>query len=183
MISLGPDFFNRDTVAVARDLIGAHFYVHEVGGIIVETEAYHHTEPAAHSFIGKTARNTPMFGASGTAYIYRSYGLHWCFNIVCEPGCAVLIRAIEPLQGIEVMSGRRQGAQLKYLCSGPGRLCQALSIDNSYSGAAVTRAPFSLQKLETEVGIVVGKRIGISKAADLPWRFGLENSAFLSKTI
>jgi DNA-3-methyladenine glycosylase len=177
-------FFARDVHAVARDLIGATLLFNGVGGRIVELEAYHHTEPAAHSYNGQTPRNAVMFGPPGFAYVYRSYGIHWCVNFVCEAegsASAVLIRAIEPTEGLAAMRRRRGLKDERLLCSGPGRLCAALGITGAHNGLALDTPPFALSPREAEVSIIVGPRIGITKAADLPWRYGLEGSRFLSK--
>jgi DNA-3-methyladenine glycosylase len=155
-----------------------------IGGVIVEVEAYHHTDPAAHSFRGRTERNAVMFGPPGYAYVYRSYGIHWCMNCVCEPegsASAVLIRALAPTAGIETMRRRRGLDELRLLCSGPGRLCQALGITRDHNGLPLDRAPFELRACTGTPEIVVGPRIGISQAVDHPWRYGLKGSPFLSK--
>lgn len=177
-------FFSRSVHDVAPDLIGAVLLVNGVGGRLVEVEAYHHTDPAAHSFRGPTARNAVMFGPPGCAYVYRSYGIHWCLNFVCEPkgsASAVLIRAIEPAAGIAAMQRRRGTAEERLLCSGPGRVCEALAIDGGHNGFALTAPPFALFARAGAVEIVAGPRIGITKAADLPWRYGEKGSRFLSK--
>jgi DNA-3-methyladenine glycosylase len=177
-------FFNRSVLDVAPDLIGATLLVNGVGGRLVEVEAYHHTEPAAHSFRGPTARNAVMFGPPGFTYVYRSYGIHWCLNFVCEPkgsASAVLIRAIEPTAGIAAMRRRRSVADERLLCSGPGRLCEALVITGADSGLALTAAPFELFARTGAVEIAAGPRIGLTKAVDLPWRYGEKGSRFLSK--
>lgn len=176
-----PDFFARDAVSVARELIGAELLVDRVGGIIVETEAYTPDDPASHSFGGKTARNAAMFGDPGTAYVYRSYGIHWCLNVVCEPGSAVLLRAIEPTSGIEHMRARRGVEALRLLAAGPGRLCQALAVDISLNGHPMQVAPFRLRLPRKSSPVVCGPRIGISRAIERPWRFGLSGSRFVSK--
>lgn len=177
-------FFARSVHQVAPDLIGTTLLVDGVGGRIVEVEAYHHTEPAAHSFRGQTARNAVMFGPPGFAYVYRSYGIHWCVNVVCEPvgsASAVLIRAIEPLEGLAKMR-RRQGLKdERLLCSGPGRLCEAMGITRAHDGLPLSMPPFQLLAREKKPEIAVGVRIGITKAAELPWRYGLKESRFLSK--
>lgn len=173
--------FETTALEAAQALIGAIFRVNGVGGVIVETEAYELEDPASHSFRGPTERNRSMFGPSGRAYVYRSYGIHWCFNIVCRPGSAVLIRAIEPRWGIVEMEQRRRGVSLRLLCAGPGRVCQALAIAGEHDGLAVEEPPFDLVLPEEEPTIVAGKRIGITKAADLPWRFGLKGSLFVSR--
>jgi DNA-3-methyladenine glycosylase len=178
-------FFARSVHHVAPELIGATLLVGEVGGRIAEVEAYHHTDPAAHSFRGRTARNAVMFGPPGFAYVYRSYGIHWCLNFVCEPegeASAVLIRAIEPLEGLAKMRRRRRGiADERLLCSGPGRLAEALGITIQHNGLALDRHPFELFPRESEPEIAVGPRIGITKAAEMPWRYGLKGSRFLSR--
>jgi len=177
-------FFGRSVHEVAPDLIGATLLVDGVGGLIVEVEAYHHTEPAAHSFRGPTPRNAVMFGPPGFAYIYRSYGIHWCVNFVCEgkgSASAVLIRALEPTVGLARMRRRRGVADERLLCSGPGRLCEALGITVAQNGLALDAPPFALLARPAPVEIVAGPRIGITKAVDLPWRYGLKGSRFLSK--
>ena len=169
---------------MAPDLIGATFLVDGVGGPIVEVEAYHHTDPAAHSYGGPTARNAVMFGPPGYVYVYRSYGIHWCANFVCEAegsASAVLIRALMPTEGLAVMRRRRGVCDERLLCGGPGRLCQALAITDAHNGLAIDRAPFTLFARTAPVEIVAGPRIGISKAVDLPWRYGLAGSRFLSR--
>ncbi|MDB5505770.1 MAG: putative 3-methyladenine glycosylase [Devosia sp.] len=174
------EFFNRNAVVVAPELIGASFLVDGVGGTIVETEAYTADDPASHSFNGKTERNRAMFGTPGTAYIYRSYGIHWCLNFVCSDASAVLLRALEPTDGLEIMAARRGTTIPKLLCSGPGRLAQALGIDKGHDGLGLGQPPFRLQ-FRPAAQIVTGPRIGISKAAEQPWRFGLAGAASLSR--
>jgi DNA-3-methyladenine glycosylase len=181
---LTRSFFNRSVLEVAPDLIGVTLLVNGVGGRLVEVEAYHHTEPAAHSFGGQTERNAVMFGPPGYVYVYRSYGIHWCLNFVCEPkdsAAAVLIRAIEPTTGIAAMRRRRGVADERLLCSGPGRLCQALGITRAHNGLALDRPPFELFARQGEVEVVAGPRIGLTKAVELPWRYGEKGSRFLSK--
>jgi DNA-3-methyladenine glycosylase len=179
-------FFDRSVHAVAPDLIGATLLVDGVGGVIVEVEAYHHQDPAAHSYGGRTPRNAVMFGPPGYAYVYRSYGIHWCLNFVCEEegsASAVLIRALEPKAGIEAMRARRGVEDLRALCSGPGKLCQALGVTKADDGCALDAPPFELLARRTKPAIAVGRRIGIAKAAELPWRYGLAGSPFLSRPI
>lgn len=183
---LTRDFFHRPVLKVARDLIGASLLVNGSGGRIVEVEAYHQSDPAAHSYGGLTERNAVMFGPPGYLYVYRSYGIHWCMNFVCEgegSASAVLIRAIEPLEGLAAMRRRRRMEDERALCSGPGKLCEALAVTRAHNGMAIDRAPFALRLPDAPVGIVRGPRIGISKAVEKPWRFGLKGSRFLSKPI
>ena len=179
--SLQTAFFNRNAVTVAQELVGTVFTVAGVGGVIVETEAYLPDDPASHSFRGPTPRNRAMFGEAGTAYVYRSYGIHWCMNIVCQPGSAVLLRALEPTDGIDEMIRRRGLDGTRLLASGPGRLTQALDIDLRVNMQPLLSAPFALKAGTGPVSIVTGPRIGISQAIDRPWRFGLAGSRFLSK--
>jgi DNA-3-methyladenine glycosylase len=169
---------------VAPDLIGAKFLVGGVGGPIVEVEAYHHTDPAAHSYGGQTARNAVMFGPPGHVYVYRSYGVHWCVNFVCEAegsASAVLLRALMPAAGLAAMRRRRGLRDERLLCSGPGRLCEALAITDAHNGLAADKMPFALFVRTASVEIAAGPRIGISRAADLPWRYGWAGSPFLSR--
>jgi DNA-3-methyladenine glycosylase len=175
--------FGETPQQFARTLIGAALLLDGVGGIIVETEAYDVCDPASHSFGGPSRRNAAMFGPPGRAYVYRIYGVHLCLNIVCgpAPGGAVLIRALEPRAGIEAMQERRGVHQAQALCSGPGRLCQALGVTPAHDGLAIDAPPFQLIAAETPAGIVTGVRIGISKAAHQPWRFGLAGSPFVSR--
>lgn len=176
--------FEQSAETVARALIGAELTVDGVGGLIVETEAYDLFDPASHSFAGPTARNAPMFGPPGRAYVYRIYGLHWCFNVVCDagqPGSAVLVRALEPRTGIGRMRERRGPLDDMALCSGPGKLCQALGIDGSLNGRPLDQAPFALTLHVQAPELVRGVRIGITKGAETPWRFGLAGSRFLSR--
>lgn len=181
---LTRSFFDRSVHQIAPDLIGATFLFNGTGGLIVEVEAYHHTDPAAHSFGGMTARNAVMFGRPGFAYVYRSYGIHWCVNVVCEAqgsASAVLIRALQPQQGVAAMRRRRGLEDERLLCSGPGRLCEALAITGAHNGLPLNFGPFELRARATDVDIVRGPRIGITKAADVPWRYGLKGSRYLSK--
>lgn len=181
---LGPAFFDRHVVEAARDLIGAELLVDGVGGIVVETEAYDRDDPASHSVNGRTARNAAMFGPPGRAYVYRSYGLHWCLNVVCGPaghGAAILIRALEPTRGLDVMRVRRGTVDDRLLCAGPGRLTQALGVTRAHDGMSLDTPPFRLAASATRPAIVAGARIGISRNADVPWRFGLAGSRRLSR--
>lgn len=176
--------FSALSQEVAPQLIGCEFLVNGVGGIIVEVEAYDQSEPASHTFFGPSVRNASMFGSPGCAYVYRSYGIHWCLNFVCSPeghGAGVLIRAIQPTQRLDVMRERRGVESEKLLCSGPGRVGQALGIVHAFNGRSLAQKPFQLLPAIAPVDVVHGPRIGISKAVDLPWRFGLAGSPFLSK--
>lgn len=182
--TFSAEFFAQPAADVARGLLGAELLVHGVGGVVVETEAYTREDPASHSFAGKTLRNASMFGPVGHAYVYRSYGIHWCLNVVCAAeggGSAVLIRALEPTTGLEIMAGRRRLNDVGRLCSGPGRLCQALGITAEFDGRALDAPPFELRFGRTVAAVAVGPRIGISRGADLPWRFGAAGSRFLSR--
>lgn len=175
--------FTAPSQVLARTLIGANLTLDGVGGPIIETEAYDITDPASHSFSGPTARNAVMFGPVGRVYVYRIYGLHFCLNIVCGPqvGGAVLIRALAPASGIETMIARRGVARLEGLCSGPGRLCQALGATLAQNGLPIDEAPFELTPAPDVPVIAIGPRIGITKAAEQPWRFGLAGSRYLSR--
>lgn len=181
---LKRSFFARGVLEVAPDLIGATMLVDGVGGIIVEVEAYHHSEPAAHSFNGPTPRNQVMFGPPGFSYVYRSYGIHWCVNFVCEKtgeASAVLIRALQPTHGIPAMRRRRGLHDERSLCSGPGKLCEALGITSAHSELPLDAPPYALYARVGKPEVVTGLRIGITKAVDLPWRYGLKDSRFVSK--
>lgn len=181
---LTDDFFRRSAPVVAHGLIGVTLWVGGVGGIIVETEAYEASDPASHSFRGPTPRNRPMFGPPGHAYVYRIYGLHWCLNFTCSagvPGSAVLIRAIEPTDGIELMQKRRPVSDVRLLCSGPGRLAQALGVDATLSGAALDVAPFRLTVPALVPSVSIGRRIGLSVGEETPWRFWWTESRYLSR--
>jgi DNA-3-methyladenine glycosylase len=181
---LRKSFFDRSVHEVAAELVGATFLFRGVGGIIVEVEAYHHTEPAAHSYNGQTPRNAVMFGPPGYSYVYRSYGIHWCLNFVCEragSASALLIRALEPTEGLASMHRRRRSADARLLCSGPGRLTEALGITHAQNALALDAPPFELRGRTGDPDIVAGPRVGITKAIELPWRYGLAGSRFLSK--
>ncbi|HKH95891.1 MAG TPA: DNA-3-methyladenine glycosylase [Beijerinckiaceae bacterium] len=183
MASLPPEFFGDPAAVVARNLIGATLLVDGIGGMIVETEAYARDDPASHSFGGETARNASMFGPPGHAYVYRSYGIHWCLNVVCgeQAGSAVLIRALAPEVGIEAMRERRRLTDVRLLCAGPGRLCEALAITRAHDGLRLDREPFSLAAPAANPDVVVGPRIGIARGVETPWRFGFAGSPFLSR--
>lgn len=178
-----PGFYEQGVVELARALVGCTFLVDGVGGPIAETEAYRSDDPASHSFAGRTRRNAAMWGDRPQAYVYRIYGAHWCVNVVggSEPGAAVLIRALEPAAGLDRMAERRGVADPRLLCAGPGRLAQALGITGALDGAPLAEPPFALLPRAAEPGLAAGPRIGITKAADLPWRFGLAGSRFLSR--
>lgn len=176
--------FDRPACEVAAALIGSRLWVGETGGRIVETEAYEAGDPASHSFIGATARNAVMFGPTGRAYVYRIYGLHWCLNIVCDAvngGSAVLVRALEPIDGTALMRARRGRTDDDRLCAGPGRLCRALDVTGALNGASLFAPPFRWRPAERTVPRLVGPRIGIRRAPERPWRFGLAGSPSLSR--
>jgi DNA-3-methyladenine glycosylase len=180
------DFFARSVHDVAPDLLGTTFLVDGVGGVVVEVEAYAHEDPAAHGYRGKTDRNASMFGPPGHAYVYRSYGIHWCVNFVCEEegsASAVLIRALEPTHGIDAMQARRGVDDARALCSGPGKLCQALAITREHDGLPLDRPPFRLTARAAMPEVVSGTRVGITSAAELPWRYGIAGSRYLSRRI
>jgi DNA-3-methyladenine glycosylase len=179
-----PIDFSAPTEIVAQRLIGAIVTLDGVGGRIVETEAYDREDPASHTFSGPTPRNAVMFGPPAHVYVYRSYGIHWCLNFVCREaghGAGVLIRALEPLTGLDAMRQRRGLEPVKLLCSGPGRLTQALAITHGNNGMPLFEPPFHIEPPEEDFPIVSGPRIGITKAMDVPWRFGLAGSKFVSK--
>jgi DNA-3-methyladenine glycosylase len=183
---IGKDFFARSVHEVAPDLIGVTLLVDGAGGLIVEVEAYDQEDPASHGYGGRTARNATMFGPPGHAYVYRSYGVHWCPNLVCgEEGTAeaVLIRALEPTAGIDEQRARRGVDELRLLCAGPGRLCQALGITRAHDGLALDGPPFRLERRAEAPEIVTGPRIGITRATELSWRYGLAGSRFLSRPL
>jgi DNA-3-methyladenine glycosylase len=173
-----------DVNVAARALVGWTLLVDGVGGTIVEVEAYDHDDPAAHGFRGRTERNASMFGPAGHAYVYRSYGIHWCLNLVCGPvgvPAAVLVRALEPTQGLDAMRARRGLEDERLLCAGPGRLCQALGVTGAHDGLALDAPPFELRPPTAAVDVAVAARIGITRAADLPWRYVARGSRFLSR--
>jgi DNA-3-methyladenine glycosylase len=181
---LGPEFFARSVHDVAPELIGATLLVDGVGGRIVEVEAYDAEDPASHAYRGQTKRNAVMFGPPGHAYVYRSYGIHWCLNLVCAGvgrAEAVLVRALEPTEGLELMRARRGVLAERALCSGPGKLCQALAVTGAHDGLALDAPPFALLERSATPVVATGPRIGITRAADLPWRYGLAGSPFLSR--
>lgn len=178
--------FTRPSAEVARALIGVVLRVDGVGGVIVETEAYDADDPASHSHRGRTPRNAAMFGPPAHTYVYRSYGLHWCLNLVCREeghGAGVLIRALEPTDGLKTMRQRRAGIADALLCAGPGRVAQALGIDSRHGGLSLHAPPFELIAASSPQDVVAGPRIGISKAIDVPWRFGLHGSRYLSRPL
>jgi DNA-3-methyladenine glycosylase len=180
-------FFDRSVHEVARDLIGCELAVGETAGIIVETEAYDETDPACHAYIGRTARNEVLFGPPGHAYVYLSYGIHSLLNFVTEPAgvaSAVLIRALEPTEGIQLMRDRRAQERIEHLCSGPGKLSEALGVDQSLNGADLLQPPFGLSDRDgdwSDPEITASPRIGITKAAELPWRYCVKGSRFVSR--
>ena len=176
--------FGRSVHEVAPELIGATLLVDGVGGRIVEVEAYDREDPASHAYRGRTERNASMFGPPGHAYVYRSYGIHWCLNLVCEPEgvpSAVLVRALEPVQGLDEMRARRGLAEVRLLASGPGRLCQALGITREQDGLPLDRPPFELRERAEPVQVLAGARVGITRATELPWRYVEAGSPFLSR--
>jgi len=186
---LGVEFYERSVHAVARELIGCELYVDGVGGVIVETESYERDDPACHAYVGLTARTATIFGPPGHAYVYLSYGIHTMLNVVCEPdgtAAAVLVRALEPTAGIERMQERRRREPLRDLCSGPGKLAQALAIGLDLNGAPLTEPPFELRAAQPSwrgVEVGTGPRIGITKGTELPWRFCALGSPYLSRPL
>jgi len=183
-LKLGREFFARSVHEVAPELVGARLLVDGAGGTIVEVEAYDHEDPAAHGYRGRTERNASMFGPPGHAYVYRSYGIHWCLNFVCEEegsASAVLIRALEPERGLEAMRERRGLDGERLLAAGPGRVCQALAITREHDGLPLDRPPFELHARAAVPKLAVGPRIGITKAEEQPWRYGVAGSRFLSR--
>jgi DNA-3-methyladenine glycosylase len=186
LTALAREFFARSVHEVAPELIGCTLLVDGVGGRIVEVEAYDANDPASHGHGGLTTRNRSMFGAAGHAYVYRSYGVHWCLNLVCGPegrAEAALVRALEPTAGLERMRERRGLSDERLLCAGPGRLCQALGITGAHDGLRLDRKPFALTAVGEPVAVARGSRVGITRAAELPWRYGLAGSRFLSRPL
>ncbi|MBA8840869.1 DNA-3-methyladenine glycosylase [Ochrobactrum sp. RH2CCR150] len=175
------EFFDRAAFDVAPELIGWTFCVEDTGGVIVETEAYLRTDPASHSFLGRNRRNASMFGEPAVAYVYRIYGLHWCMNVVCADASAVLLRAIEPRQGIHRMQERRRTTDMTRLCSGPAKLAQALGICGNLDGVSLDAPPFVLLPCEEKCLVKSGPRVGVSRATELHWRFWLSGSKFTSR--
>jgi DNA-3-methyladenine glycosylase len=185
-MQLGREFFARSVHEVAPELIGSTLLVGGVGGRIVEVEAYDGEDPASHGYAGPTDRNRSMFGPPGHAYVYRSYGVHWCLNLVCDVEGkpeAALVRALEPTDGLQVMRRRRALDDERLLCAGPGRLCQALGIDGAHDGLPLDEPPFELLPAREPAEISRGPRVGITRAAELPWRYGLAGSRFLSRAL
>jgi DNA-3-methyladenine glycosylase len=183
---LTRDFFARSVHEVAPDLIGVTLVVDGAGGPIVEVEAYDQEDPASHGYRGRTRRNASMFGPPGHAYVYRSYGIHWCLNLVCgEAGVAeaVLIRALEPTVGIDRQRRRRGVEELRALCSGPGKLCQALGVTREHDGLPLDQPPFELLPREAPPAIATGPRVGITRATELSWRYALAGSPYLSRAL
>ena len=184
MTALRRDFFARSVHELAPELVGCTLLVDGVGGRLVEVEAYAADDAASHSFRGPTPRNRTMFGPSGHAYVYRSYGVHWCLNLVCGSegrAEAVLVRALEPTSGVERMRDRRKLDSERLLCAGPGRLCQALGVTGAHDGLPLDRPPFELRAAEQAVEVARGRRVGITRATELPWRYGLAGSRFVSR--
>lgn len=182
-MTLPRSFFDRPVLDVAPELIGAMLLVDGVGGEIVEVEAYDETDPASHSFRGPTPRNRAMFGPAGHAYVYKIYGIHFCLNFVCRPGSAVLIRALRPAAGLDAMHARRGGVGEKQLCSGPGKLAQALGLDLSQDGLPLDEAPFALSASTQVNAVATGPRVGITKGVETPWRYVLQGSRYLSRPL
>jgi DNA-3-methyladenine glycosylase len=186
VLKLRRDFFDRSVHEVAPDLIGVTLLVDGVGGVIVEVEAYDQEDPASHGFRGRTARNASMFGPPGHAYVYRSYGIHWCLNFVCDApdrAEAALVRALRPTHGLERMRARRGVDAERELCSGPGKLCRALGLAREHDGLALDESPFELLARDATPEIVTGPRIGITQATERTWRYALAGSPFLSRPL
>ena len=183
---IGRAFFARSVHEVAPELVGATLLVDGVGGVIVEVEAYDQEDPASHGYGGLTARNAAMFGPPAHAYVYRSYGIHWCLNLVCESegrASAVLLRALEPTAGLELMRARRGVESERLLCAGPGRICEALGVTRDHDALPLDEPPFRLVARTHQPEVVAVPRIGISRAAELPWRYVAAGSRFLSKPV
>jgi DNA-3-methyladenine glycosylase len=183
-VPLAREFFARSVHDVAPELVGCTLLVDGVGGRIVEVEAYDGEDPASHGYRGETTRNRSMFGPPGHSYVYRSYGIHWCLNLVCdEPGRAeaVLVRALEPTHGVEAMRARRRVDAPRLLCSGPGRLCQALGVTREHDGRPLDEPPFAMLPRGRPVEVVRGPRVGITRAVDAPWRYVEAGSRFVSR--
>jgi DNA-3-methyladenine glycosylase len=183
---LDAAFFNRSVHLVARELIGCRLFCNGCGGVIVETESYERDDPACHAYVGLTERTEVIFGPPGRAYVYLSYGIHSLFNVVCEPegeAAAVLIRALEPTTDVEAMRARRPGRPDRELCSGPGKLTEALGIGLAQNDADLARDPFLLQAPEPgwQGEVLTGPRIGITKAVERPWRFCVADSPYVSR--
>lgn len=187
MTTLGREFFARSVHDVAPELVGCTLLVDGVGGRIVEVEAYDGEDPASHGFRGPSTRNRAMFGPPGHAYVYRSYGIHWCLNFVCDEegrAEAVLVRALEPTAGVDRMRARRRVDDERLLCSGPGRLCQALGVTGDHDGLPLDLSPFSiLPGAAPDSEVVRGPRVGITRATERPWRYGLAGSRYLSRAL
>jgi DNA-3-methyladenine glycosylase len=185
-LTLPQELFARPVAEVGRELLGATLLVDGVGGPIVELELYDHEDPASHGYRGRTERNASMFGPPGHAYVYRSYGIHWCLNLVCADegvAAAILVRALEPAQGVEAMRARRGVTAERLLCSGPGRLCQALGVTRAHDGLPLDAPPFELYAPAAEPPLVAAPRIGISRAAEVPWRLCVAGSPWLSRPL
>jgi DNA-3-methyladenine glycosylase len=186
-VILPSGFYERPVLEVARDLVGCTVSHGGASGVIVETEAYHQSEPACHAYVGLTARTSTLFGPPGVAYVYRSYGIHALLNAVCEPegtGAAVLIRALEPLDGVPAMRRRRGLQRLDDLCSGPGKLTQALAIALDRNGTSLVDGPVRVGPPPRErpsLRVTAGPRIGITRAVELPWRFCAEGTRYVSR--
>jgi len=180
-------FFQRSVHEVAPELVGAELYVEGVGGVVVEVEAYDHEDPAAHGYRNRrTERNASMFLPGGHAYVYRSYGIHWCLNLVCGDAgtaSAVLVRALAPTHGLDEMRERRGVDEVRLLCAGPGRLCQALGVTRDHDGLPLDRPPFELTRRRRAIEVAAGRRIGLTKATERPWRYVLRGSPFLSRPL
>jgi DNA-3-methyladenine glycosylase len=185
-VKIERHFFARSVHEVAPELIGVTLLVDGVGGPIVEVEAYAAGDPASHGYRGRTARNAAMFGPPGHAYVYRSYGIHWCLNLVCEQegsAAAVLLRALEPMHGLGRMHERRPVENVRLLASGPGRLCEALGVTGEHDGLPLDRPPFELRAAAEPPEVATAPRVGITRAADAPWRYVLAGSPFLSRGV